>query len=512
MMRTRDTFLIVSSIALSMLIASLDLMVVTTSLPTIIGQLKGFDYYTWPLIIFSLTTAIATPLMGKMSDVYGFKPIYLFGLVIFLIGSIMNGLAGNIWVLIVGRGIQGIGGAVLISNSLTVVGLLFEPVKRTKYMGILGTTSIVAMILGPTLGGWITSTFDWHWIFWINIPIILTAFGLVVFAHFPKITDDDIHHPIDFLGAIVLILTMVPLLLVFTWAGNKYAWGSLIIIALSVGTAVMLSIFISVEFKAKNPIVPLEMFKKMTFDSSAINMFLINGILGAVLVFVPLYLQSVLGFSASLAGDFLTPMMISMVVAMLIGGIVVEKTGKYKLQTILGIVITGIGAFLLTGLTVTTANLNVVLDLAIFGFGAGLAIPVFTSIAQSSFPESQMGAVTAGIQLFKNLGQTIIPSLLSTAMMHEMSAKMSNVNWRHLPNIVTGSLKNVNNISNPGFFKELETKLPASVLESVKLIINDLRHVLVHSIDSVLWWAVALTAISLIVQTAAKEIKLVQKK
>jgi EmrB/QacA subfamily drug resistance transporter len=509
----KDTVLIVSSVAVSILIASLDLMVVATSLPTMIAELNGFDYYAWPIISFSLTLAVATPIMGKLCDIYGFKSIYLFGLLVFLIGSVTCGVAGAIGILIVARGVQGIGGAVLISNSLTVVGLLFPPEKRTKYMGILGTVGIAATIFGPSLGGYITTNFDWRWIFWINVPIIALALILIVFAHFPKFgTDAESGRKIDFIGTLALTLAVVPLLLVFTWAGEQYAWRDPVIVALGLFSAAMIAAFIFVERAAKNPVMPLSMFANKTFLISSINMFLLNGALSGALTLVPLYLQSVLDLSSKQSGNFMMPMMIGMVIAMLLGGALTEKTKHYKWQTACGLATAAAGCWLLTGLTIDTSMSTIMAMLTVFGFGAGLAIPVFTSVAQSSFEESQMGTVTAGIQFFKNIGTSMVPSLLSAAMMRRISTLLQDMDWRGIPSEVIAPLQTSDNIGNPGFIKGFTSAAPEEIREQIQAIVHDLTDLLSNAVSYVFWGAVVLVLIALIIQLFSKEISLTQKR
>lgn len=499
-----------ASVALSILIASIDLTVVTTAMPKIATELNGFHYYTWPLVIYSLTMAVSIPLFGKMGDVYGFKPIYLFGLIDFLIGSLLCGMAPNMIVLIVFRAIQGVGGAILVANSLTVVGLLFEPAERAKYMGLLGTAGIAATIFGPTIGGWITDTMNWRWIFYINIPFILLGLIFTLLASFPRIIRTE-RVKIDYWGALELVLAVTPLLLVFTWGGSRYAWNSVPIIGMSFFTILMVIIFLLTENKVTDPVLPLRFFKNGIFNTAAIEMFLINAILGGVMTFAPLFMQSVLGYSSQKSGGFITPMMISMVVTMIAGGVLVSKTHRYKLQTIVGIAVIALGCVMLAQSSLDS-NLNqLTLALIVFGAGAGLAVPIFTSVAQSAFSENDMGAVTGDIQFFKTLGQTIGPSLLSTFMAHDLASLMKQVHFGALPQFIIRLLKNPDHLTDPVFFRAVQMKLPHALLPTLNTAVHQLKNALAASIQHVFWITLLLSLIAFAVSIAMKEIKLKQK-
>lgn len=502
----KQVVLILIGLMFGILLASLDSTIVGTAMPKIIEALKGFDYYTWPVISYLLCITISMPLFGKLADIYGYKKIYVLGVVVFLAGSALCGMSQNMIQLICFRGLQGIGGAVLISNTLAIIGVLFPPADRAKYMGILGSAGALASIIGPTLGGYITDNLSWRWIFYVNVPVGILTLLIALFT-LPEHEEED-RKKIDFLGAFVLIISLVPMLLAFTWGGNKYEWNSLQIISMFAFSAIMLVVFGLIEKKAEDPIIPLSLFKNSIFNISAIEMFLVNSVMMGVSIFLPLFVQVVVGKSASKAGAIMTPMMLSLIVAAAFSGTIMSKTQKYKLQSLIGYVIQAIGAIMLSFLDTNSSNLEIIIDMVVMGIGIGIIIPILSSAAQNAFSEKQMGVVTSGIQFFKLLGPTIASAILDTVLNSSMKNGLKNVKVDNLPANITTMLKNPSTISNPDVINGIKIKLPQELLPAFGKMMEQIKHVLSNSIHDVFMICVVIAAISLVFGFFLKEIPL----
>ncbi len=482
-MSGRQKFSIMLGLSIAILAASLDLLVVSTAMPKIISDLHGGQYYAWPLTIYSLTMAISIPLMGKLSDIYGFKQIYLLGIFVFFLGSLLSGVALNIGLLILGRAIQGAGGAVLSSNSLAAVGILFPPEKRTKYMGILGSMGIIASLLGPGFGGWLTQNYSWRWLFLMNLPIILLTFIIVIFTKIP-FKKQGTQKNIDYIGASFLTLFAGSLTLFLTWGGNKYSWSNWHILVLIAFNLFSLAIFLLVEKKSKNPIIPLNYFKNHVFTISSLAMFIANGVMAGILVFLPLYLRSIKSFSSQRASLYLTPFMISMVIMMIVAGLIIEKTKKYKLVIILGNLISIIGIWPLTQIAPNSSTIMILSSITMVGIGMGLSVPVFTSIAQSDFSQEEVGTVTGAVQFFKTIGMTAIPTILMTVATNHIQNKLDTFNWPHLSSNLLSPLKHATYLLSAGFINKFLNKVPNEIKNILEPVSKHLNHFLSSGIDA----------------------------
>lgn len=489
------------------LLASLDSTIVGTAMPKIIEKLKGFDYYTWPVISYLLCITISMPLFGKLADLYGFKKIYVIGIVIFLIGSALCGMSQNMIELIIFRGFQGIGGAVLISNTMAIIGILFPPADRAKYTGILGTAGALASVIGPTLGGYITDNLSWRWIFYVNVPVGIITLVLILLSLPSHQTNHEVKK-IDYLGALTLITCLVPMLLSFTWGGNRYNWSSGQILGMFSVSIVMLLLFIFIEKKAVEPIIPLSLFKDAIFNVSCIEMFLINGILMGASIFLPLFVQSVIGTSASKSGEIMTPMMFSLIIGSIISGVIISKTQKYKIQSIIGFLILAVGTVMLSFLGVHTKNSQIVMDMIVIGVGMGIIMPILSSAAQNAFTEKEMGVVTSGVQFFKLLGSTIASAVLGTVLTSSMKSGLKSINPGNLPNNLLTLVKNPSALSNPDVLKGVKGKLPPEMLPSFVKLMNQVKHVLSNSIHDVFVICIIISCIAFIFGLFLKEIPL----
>src|SRR5436305_251100 len=340
---------ILIGVLLGMLLASLDQTIVGTALPRIVANLGGLDHYAWVVTAYLLASTVSVPIYGKLSDIYGRRLFFITGMVIFLIGSALAGTSQNMTQLIIYRGIQGVGAGAMMPIAMAIIGDIFPPAERGKWQGLIVAVFGLASIVGPTLGGWITDNWGWRWVFYVNMPVgivaILTA-GFVM----PKLVTRR-EHIIDYLGVVTLVAGAVPLLLAFSWAGTQYAWDSWQVILLFIIAAVMLTVFFLLELRNPEPIIGPRLFKNSIFLISVVSTFLVSaGMFGAIL-YLPLFVQGVLGNSATNSGYVLTPLMIGFMISSILGGQLLSRTGRYKILAICGFAVAALGMFLLSRMT-----------------------------------------------------------------------------------------------------------------------------------------------------------------
>lgn len=414
-MTPRNKMAILSGVILAMLLSSLDQTIVSTAMPTIVQELHGLEHISWVFTAYMLGSTVTVPIYGKLSDLFGRRKLYLLGIAIFLGGSMLCGLSQNMEQLIFFRGLQGIGGGAMMVNSFAVIGDVFPPAERGKYQGLIGGIFGLSSVAGPLLGGWITDHTSWRWVFYVNIPLGLIAIGVLAWA-LPKIKPHHLNRTIDWWGGLFILLTLVPLLLSLVWGGSVYAWDSWpILFSLGLGI-ISLFIFIRVERTAHNPILALDLFRNKVFLVSVIALFLTAmGMFGAIL-YVPLFSQGVIGGSATHAGLILTPMMISLVIASVIAGQIISRTGRYKVLALTGTTITVGSLVFFSTITAQTTNTELILRMALLGIGLGSTMPIFTLAVQSAFGKERMGEVTAGTQLFRSVGGTVGTAVLGGIM------------------------------------------------------------------------------------------------
>jgi EmrB/QacA subfamily drug resistance transporter len=396
-----------AGIMLAMLLGALDQTVVGTSMPRIIADLGGFTKYTWITSIYMITSAVTVPIVGKLSDMYGRKIFYMAGIAIFVSFSLACGLSQNMTELIIFRGLQGIGGGVLMTLAFIAIADLFPPSERGKYQGLLTVVFSFASVIGPTTGGYLTDNISWHWVFFINVPLGVVV--LAIFARFfPNIRAASQKHTIDYAGLCTLILTVVPAMLALSFGGVEYAWGSVQIIGLFIFAAVMLGLFLVIEQRAREPILPLSLFTNRIVAISNLVSFLTGMGMFSSITFVPLYLQGVLGTSATASGNMLIPTSIAVMITAFVAGHMLGKAGgKYRNLGILAMGLICLGIFLLSRLTTGSAFWMVIVDTIVVGFGMGFSIPVFTIAIQNSVPQETLGVATSSNTFLRSFGGAI---------------------------------------------------------------------------------------------------------
>jgi EmrB/QacA subfamily drug resistance transporter len=401
----RTKFEILGAVLLGMFLAALDQTIVGPVLPKIVGELKGSDYYTWVVTIYLLTSTVTVPIYGKLSDLYGRKPILMFGITLFLIGSALSGLSQEMWQLILFRGIQGLGAGVLFPIALAVIGDLFSPAERGKYQGFFGLVFGLAFLLGPGLGGLLTDAFSWHAIFYVNIPIGLIALA-VIWRLLPNIRHVERFGSIDYPGVITLVLALVPILIGFTVAETD-GFGDPAVWAWIGGGLVFLVAFILVERRASEPIIPLHLFRNRTFSSSMVSIFFATFGFGALIIFLPFYFLVVEGASATESGYRFLPFMFGLIISSIASGQLVSRTGRYKPFIFLGFAALILGQILITQLRVGTDDWVLNGWMFITGLGIGPTFAVFTIVVQNAVPFNQLGAATSDLTLFRQIGTTV---------------------------------------------------------------------------------------------------------
>lgn len=413
---------------ITMLLAALNQTVLSTALPTIVGELDGVDQMTWVITGYILASTIVMPVYGRISDILGRKPVLLVAIVLFIAGSVVGALAGSIEILIAARVLQGIGGGGLMILSQAAIADVVPARERGKYMGAMGAVFAVASVAGPLLGGWLTEGPGWRWAFWMNVPLGLLAIAAcTVFLHLPKKNTE--RPKLDYLGMALIAAATTALVLVCTWGGSTYEWLSPQIIGLIVATVVLAVAFCWAETKAVAPVIPLALFRDRNFTLTTIAALMIGvGMFGAI-GYMPTYIQMVTGVSATVAGLLMIPMMGGLLIASVASGQAVTRTGKYKVFPIVGSAILGLGLGLLSTLHVESPTWLLCTYLAVTGIGIGLSMQILTLIVQNSFPGRIVGTATAASNYFRQVGATlgsaIVGSVFASRLISLLSEKLA---------------------------------------------------------------------------------------
>ncbi len=396
---------ILGAVLLGLFLVALDQTIVGTALPRIVTDLGGNDFYTWVVTIYLLTSTITVPFYGKLSDIYGRRPMLMIGISLFLIGSVLSGLSQEMWQLILFRGIQGLGAGALFPIALAVIGDLFTPAERGKYQGLFGAVFGISFLIGPGLGGFLTDNVSWHWIFFVNLPVGIISLA-VIGRLLPTIKRSNASKNLDVLGASVFTVAIGFLLIGLT---NKQSgdWSDLVVggfIAIGLALSVL---FVLVEARAKEPIVPLDLWRNRTYVSSILATFFVSfGFFGAI-IFLPRWFQVVRHETATSSGYLIFPMLIGLIGSSIIAGALVSRTGKYKAIVIAGLASMTVGITLMTQLRADTEYPVLFLWMFIAGLGIGPTLSVFTIIVQNAVPFSKLGVATSNLTFFRQIGGSV---------------------------------------------------------------------------------------------------------
>jgi EmrB/QacA subfamily drug resistance transporter len=396
---------IYAGVMVTLLLAALDQTIVATALPRVVADLGGLSQYSWVFTAYLLASTVTVPLYGKLGDVYGRRPLFLFSISLFLVGSALCGLSQTMWQLVLFRAIQGLGAGGLFPLALAVVGAIVPPRDRGRYQGLIGATFASASIIGPLVGGFIVDNTTWRWIFYVNLPVGGLAL-VVVYLTMPRRTTRQ-EHSVDWLGASVLALGTTALLLGLVWGGRQYPWASTPVISALVASVLLLATFGLVERRAREPIIPFEYLRRRTVAASSLSMLLVGMAMFGTISFVPLFVQGVIGTSATSSGVVLTPLMLGAVTTSFLSGQWISRSGKYRPNAILGPVVLTAALVLLSRMDVHTTNAQAARNMVLAGIGLGLMMQVFVLNVQNAVPARAIGAGTALTQFSRSIGATL---------------------------------------------------------------------------------------------------------
>jgi EmrB/QacA subfamily drug resistance transporter len=419
-----EIMVIMSALMLTMLLAALDQTIVSTALPRIASDLHGLSKYSWVATAYLLTSAVSTPLYGKISDMFGRKKIFQSAVIIFLIGSVLCGLAQTMNQLIIFRGLQGIGAGGLMVLVLTIVGDIVPPRQRGRYQGYFGAVFAVSSVAGPLLGGLFTDQLSWRWVFFINLPLGALALGAIATRlHLPVKKHP---HRVDWAGAGLLAVSVVTLLLGLVWGGVDYPWGSSQIIGLFAASVVGTLLFVWREAKAQEPILPLRLFRNSVFRVSTMLSALVGVVMFGAIIFLPEYQQLVRGDSATKSGLMMLPLVVGIMAASLTSGRLISKFGRYRIFPIIGTTMLTISFLLFTNITATTSRWMLDLWMLILGLGIGQVMPVLTLAVQNGVERKDLGTATSSVTFFRSIGSSIGAAVFGTILSNRLIHHIQN--------------------------------------------------------------------------------------
>ena len=416
---------IFASLLLVMLLASLDQTIVGTALPTIVGELDGLAHMSWAITAYTLALTIAMPVYGKLGDLVGRKNLFLVAIAVFVLGSALAGFSQGMVEFVLFRGLQGLGGAGLMIMSQTIIADVVPAKDRAKFMAPMGAVFGVSAVAGPLLGGWLTDSADWRWVFWINLPLGVLA--LAVSALTIKLPRRRNSASIDYAGILLLALAITGLVLVTSWGGTQYAWTSATILALSAATLVLAVAFVLVENRVAEPIIPMRLFRNRTFTVTTLLGLVVGaGMMGA-LAYLPTYLQMSYGVDATESGLLLLPMVATLLVTSIGSGAVVSRTGRYKALPIVGTLVAALAVLLMSTLDLGTPLWLLCVYVGILGAGLGLFMQIIVLAVQNAVDPREIGTATSSNNLFRELGVTVGVAVLGTVFSSRLTDRLATV-------------------------------------------------------------------------------------
>jgi len=497
-------------LVLAALLAAIDQTIVGTAEPRIIASLSGFDRYPWVATAYLLTSTLSVPIFASLSDIHGRKPFFMLGATLFVVTSALCGAAGTLHFLpidgmgqlILFRGLQGIGAGMVMGLLFTIIGDIFSPTERGRYVGLFSAVWGVASIFGPTLGGWLTDQWSWRACFWVNLPVGAVAVT-AIYLEFPHMKPRAAARRLDWAGFITLTACVVPLLLGLTWA-TEYGWGSARVISLLIVAAIMLAAFLSVESRTAEPMIPLDLFRNPVIAICSICVFVLGAGMFGVIIYLPLFMQGVLGVSATQSGNLLTPLMMGAVIGSFASGQVVSRSGKYKPIAVAGSILVAVGMIFFARMDISTTWSYVAAGMVIAGLGMGFVQPVYTVAVQNVAPRRQMGAATSSTIFFRSIGSTVGVAVFGSIMLTHYHAAFE----RSVPAQVPPGL--LTYFSNPLLLVQMRPQIEATLaqtpggLAAVQGVFLAVRTSLAASLEEVFFWSAVIMTIAAVIHFALR--------
>ncbi|MFC7374070.1 MDR family MFS transporter [Brachybacterium sp. GCM10030268] len=414
--------LVFAGLMLGMFVASLSQTIVGPAMPRIVAELGGVEHYNWIATAAMLVSAVAVPIVGKLSDLYGRRWFYLGGVAVFMIGSILAGMSQGFWFLVFARAVQGAGMGTILPLSQTIIGDIIPPRQRGKYQGIMGAVFGVTSVIGPLIGGTVTDNLGWRWLFYLTLPVGVVAFVFIwKFLHLERAAQ---HGKVDLWGISTLTPGLVIALLATSLGGTSYGWGSSIIIGMYAVAALFLIAFVLIENRVAEPLLPMHLLTRPIVALSVAASFAIAVAMFGAIIYIPVYAQGVLGVSATNSGAILIPLSVAMILTSIVVGLLITRLGSYKVFLVLGGIVLVTGYWLLTRLQYGDSQWHLTLAMIVIGLGLGLCMQVYTLVVQNAVPQRELGVATAAVQFFRNVGSTIGTAVLGTVMTAQMGSSI----------------------------------------------------------------------------------------
>lgn len=470
--------LVFTTIMLGMLMAALDQTIVSTALPTIVADLGSAGHMAWVVTSYLLAEAIAAAVVGKFGDMFGRKVVFQVSAIVFVGGSALAGFSQDMLFLIGARAVQGLGAGGLMVTAMALIADVIPLRERGKYQGAMGAVFGVTTVLGPTLGGLFTDHLSWRWCFYVNVPIAVVMIAMAA-ATIPRVRS-AVKPVIDYLGLIFVAVGTTLLILALEWGGDEYAWDSVQILGMFAGSAVAIVLFVVIERRAAEPILPMDLFANPVFTVCSILSFIVGFAMLGAMTFLPTYLQYVDGVSATVSGYRTLPMVAGMLFTSILSGSVVSKTGRYKIFPILGTAVMGVGLYLMSTMGTDTGVWRESLYMLLFGVGLGLAMQVLTIAVQNTVPYAQMGAATSGVTFFRTVGSTFGTAIFGTLFTNHSTPLLAAAYAESGVDPVTAS--------SPAALHELPDAVIAPIVQAYA-----------DSIDFVFFWTVPVAVLGFIV-------------
>jgi EmrB/QacA subfamily drug resistance transporter len=418
----RRILLIIGALMTGMFLAALDQTIVSTALPTIVADLNGASHLSWVVTAYLLASTASTPLWGKLGDLYGRKQFFQAAIVIFLVGSVLSGISQSMLELIAFRAVQGLGAGGLMVGAQAIVGDVVSPRERGRYQGLFGAVFGVTTVIGPLAGGLLTEHLSWRWVFYVNLPFGVIAL-VVTAAVLPSVTK-RVHHVIDYLGTVLLAGSATAFVLLTSTGGTSYAWGSWAIKIMAVAGVVLLALWIVVERRAVEPLLPLHLFKLRTFSVTSAVGFVIGFAMFGAITFLPLFLQDVRGVSPTMSGLQILPLMAGLLVTSIGSGQIISRIGRYRIFPIVGTAITTVGLFLLHLVTISTSTFVLGVFMFVLGAGLGCVMQVLVLAVQNAVPHEELGVATSGATFFRSMGGSFGTAIFGAIFANVITGKL----------------------------------------------------------------------------------------